>query len=63
MNDRYYIDKLTYEVGEIVLYMGGKHEIVHIREDGLMNLKDGWFFFFGCNPNMFYKLNAPETIT
>ena len=56
MNDRYYIDKLTYEVGEFVMYNGNKHEIVHIHDDGLINLKDGWFFHLGCNPNMLHKI-------
>lgn len=63
MNDRYYIDKLTYEVGEVVLYQGKKHKIVHIHEDGLINLEDGWFFILRVHPNMFWKLNVFETIT
>ena len=63
MNDRYYIDKLNYEVGEVVLYHGKKHKIVHIHEDGLVNLENGWFYIFGCHPNMFYKINVSETIT
>ena len=63
MNDRYYIDKLTYEVGEVVLYNGKKHKIVHIHEDGLMNLENGKNYIYGCNPMMFYKINVSETIT
>lgn len=63
MNDRYYIDKLTYEVGEVILYQGKQHKIVHKHNDGLMNLKDGWFFIHGVHPNMFWKLNVFETIT
>ena len=60
MNDKYYIDKLTYKIGEIVWYMGGKHEITHIRDDGLINLKAGWFFYYGCHPNMFYKVENEQ---
>ena len=56
MNDRYYIDKLTYEVGEKVLYMGTITEITFIQDGGLVNLKDGWFYFFGVHPNMLYKI-------
>jgi hypothetical protein len=56
MNPRYYVDKLTYEVGEVVLYQGKQHKIVHIHEDGLVNLEDGWFYIHGCHPNQFYKL-------
>lgn len=56
MNPRYYVDKLTYEVGEIVEYQGKQHKIVHIHEDGLVNLEDGWFYILGCHPNMFYKI-------
>ena len=63
MNERYYIDKLTYEVGEVVLFQRKKHKIVHIHEDGLMNLEDGWVYMLGVHPNMFYKLNVSETIT
>jgi hypothetical protein len=58
MNDRYYVDKLTYEVGEVVLYQGKKHKIVHKHNDGLMNLEDGWFFIHRVHPNMFWKLNV-----
>jgi hypothetical protein len=56
MNPRYYIDRLTYKVGEVVLYQGKQHKIVHIHEDGLVNLEDGWFYILGCHPNMFYKI-------
>lgn len=63
MNDRYYIDKLTYEVGETVLYFGERHKIVYIHEDGLVNLEDGKKYIYGCNPNMFYKIDDSETIT
>lgn len=63
MNDRYYIDKLTYEVGETVLYFGEKHKIVYIHEDGLVNLEDGKGYIYGCHPNMFYKIKVSETIT
>lgn len=63
MNDRYYIDKLTYKVGEIVWYSGNQHKIVHIREDGLMNLEKGWFYIHGCHPNMFYKIYVFKAIT
>ena len=63
MNDRYYRDKLTYEVGEVVLYKGKKHKIVHIHEEGLVNLEDGKNYIYGCHPNMFYKIKVSETIT
>jgi len=56
MNPRYYVDKLTYEVGEVVLYQGKQHKIVHIHEDGLVNLEDGWFYIHGCHLNQFYKI-------
>lgn len=56
MNPRYYADKLRYEVGEVVQYQGKEHKIVHIHEDGLVNLENGWFYILGCHPNMFYKI-------
>lgn len=56
MNPRYYIDRLVYEVEEVILYQGKQHKIVHIHKDGLTNLEDGWFYIHGCHPNMFYKL-------
>lgn len=63
INDRYYIDKLTYKVGEVILYQGKEHKIAHIHEDGLINLENGWFFVHGVHPNVLYKLNVFETIT
>jgi hypothetical protein len=34
MNDRYYIDKLTYHLNEVVIYDNKDYEIVHIHKDG-----------------------------
>jgi hypothetical protein len=56
MNPRYYADKLRYEVGEVVLYQGKEHKIVHIHEDGLVNLENGWFYIYSIHPYMFYKI-------
>ncbi len=56
MNPRYYADKLQYEVGEVVLYQGKEHKIVHIHEDGLVNLENGWFYIYSIHPYMFYKI-------
>ena len=56
MNPRYYVDKLRYEVGEVVLYQGKEHKIVHIHEDGLVNLENGWFYIYSIHPYMFYKI-------
>jgi hypothetical protein len=40
MNDRYYIDKLTYHLNEVVIYDNKDYEIVHIHKDGSgVNLK------------------------
>jgi len=57
MNKEYYSKCLKYDVGEYVLYNGKKHKIVHIHNDGLMNLEYGWFFIHNVHPNMFYKIN------
>jgi hypothetical protein len=56
MNPRYYIDKLTYEVGEVVVYEEKQRKITHIHKDGLVNLTDGWFYILGAHPNMLYKV-------
>jgi hypothetical protein len=61
MNQRYYIDKLSYNLGEAVIYLGKHHKIVHIHEDGLVNLEDGWFYILGVNKNMLYKVDKLDS--
>ena len=58
INDRYYIDMLKYEIGEIVLYDGVECEIVYVHESGLMNLKRGCFYIHCLHPMVFFKKNV-----
>ncbi len=55
INDKYYTEKLKYEVGEIVILDGKEHKIVHIHEDGFVNLEDGISYIFQVHPNMLHK--------
>lgn len=56
MNKEFYTEELKYEVGETVLYNNNKHKIVHIHEDGLVNLENGVGYIFGVAQNMLYKV-------
>jgi hypothetical protein len=57
MNDRYYIDKLTYKLNEKVLYDKKECEIVHIHPDGSgVNVRSNGILTFNIPFMFLYKL-------
>lgn len=48
------------KIGDHVMYFGKDHEVVHVHNDGLVNLKDGWFYVFNVHPMMLSKIMKGE---
>ena len=56
-NRKYYTDRLTYKVGEVVMYRGTKWTIVQDFMDGNVNLQNKMEWIITRVPKMFlYKL-------
>ena len=57
MNDRYYIDKLTYKLNEKVIYDKKECEIVYIHPDGSgVNVRSNGILTFNIPFMFLYKL-------